>query len=219
MKGTITDLLLEEEESSSCTIYMNDRLVATVDAEFTTKLGLRIGLEIEEVVIRKLIAADEVVRARNYALELLLDQIYTKQQMIDALEKSGFCSHAVAKTLKNLEQLGKIRDEKYAKNWVKNRRSTRPTTRTIMRRELTGNGVDRSTADRVLAEINDADETALALKLAVKQASRYRMLSPHVAKRRLYAFLSRRGFDHETIGQVMRQIFSEGVEQSREIQA
>ena len=208
MKGTITDLRLEEEESSSCTIYMNDRPVATVDAEFTAKLGLRIGLEIEEVVIRKLIAADEVVRARDFALGLLSNQIYTKPQMIDALEKSGFCSHAVAKTIENLEQLGKIKDEKYAKNWVKNRRSTRPTSRTAMRRELTGHGVDRTTADRVLAEIKDADETALALKLAVKQSSRYRMLSPHVAKRRLHAFLSRRGFDNETIGQVLRQILA-----------
>lgn len=208
MKGTITDLRLEEEESSSCTIYMNDRPVATVDAEFTVKLGLRIGLEIEEAVIRKLIAADEVVRARDYALDLLSNQIYTKPQMIDALEKSGFCSHAVAKTTENLEQLGKIKDEKYAKNWVKNRRSTRPTSRTAMRRELIGHGVDRTTADCVLAEINDADETALALKLAVKQAGRYRMLSPHVVKRRLHAFLSRRGFDNETIGQVLRQILA-----------
>ena len=77
-----------------------------------------------------------------------------------------------------------------------------------MRRELTGHGVDKSTADRVLAEIDDADETALALKLAAKQASRYRDLSPNVAKRRLYAFLSRRGFDHETMGKVMRQVLT-----------
>ena len=210
MKSTITDIRLEEEESSSCTIYMNDRPFATVDVGFTAKLGLRIGLEIEEVVIRKLITADEVVRARDYALELLLDQIYTKQQMIDALGKRGFCRHAVVETIENLEQLGNIRDEKYARNWVKNRRRTRPTSRTVMRRVLTGHGVDKSTVDRVLAEIDDADETALALKLAVKQASRYRVHSPHVAKRRLHAFLSRRGFDHETIGQVMRQILAKG---------
>ena len=208
MKRTITDIRLEGEESSSCTIYLNDRPFATVDVGFTAKLGLRTGLEIEEVVIRKLIAADEVVRARDYALELLLNQIHTKQQMIDALEKRGFCSHAVAETIENLEQLGKIRGEKYAKNWVNNRRRTRPTSRTAMRRELTGHGVDKSTTDRVLAEIDDADETALALKLAAKQASRYRDLSPNVAKRRLYAFLSRRGFDHETMGKVMRQVLT-----------
>ena len=181
---------------------------ATVEVGLTTKLGLRIGLEIEEIVVRKLIAADEVVRARDYALGLLLSRIYTKPQMIEALEKNGFCSHAVNETIENLEQLGHIKDEKYAKIWVNNRRRTRPTSKMIMRRELTGQGVDKSTADHVLAKIDDADETMLALQVARKQVNRYKSLTPHVAKRRLYAFLIRRGFDHETVGQVMRQVLA-----------
>ena len=181
---------------------------ATVEVGLTTKLGLRIGLEIEEIVVRKLIEADEVIKARDYALGLLLSRIYTKPQMIEALEKNGFCSHAVNETIENLEQLGHIKDEKYAKNWVNNRRRTRPTSKMVMRRELAGQGVDKSTVERVLAKIDDADEAALALQLARKQASRYKSLSPHVAKRRLYAFLIRHGFDHETIGQVMRQVLA-----------
>ena len=192
----------------SCTVHMDGAPFATVEVGLTTKLGLRIGLEIEEIVVRKLIAADEVVRARDYALGLLLSRIYTKPQMIEALEKNGFCSHAVNETIENLEQLGHIKDEKYAKIWVNNRRRTRPTGKMIMRRELTGQGVDKSTADRVLAKIDDADETMLALQVARKQVNRYKSLTPHVAKRRLYAFLIRRGFGHETVGQVMRQILA-----------
>ncbi len=208
MKRKITDIRLEEERSLSCTVHMDGAPFATVEVGLTTKLGLRIGLEIEEIVVRKLIAADEVVRARDYALGLLLSRIYTKPQMIEALEKNGFCSHAVNETIENLEQLGHIKDEKYAKIWVNNRRRTRPTSKMIMRRELTGQGVDKSTADRVLAKIDDADETMLALQVARKQVNRYKSLTPHVAKRRLYAFLIRRGFDHETVGQVMRQVLA-----------
>ena len=208
MKRKITDIRLEEERSLSCTVHMDGAPFATVEVGLTTKLGLRIGLEIEEIVVRKLIEADEVIKARDYALGLLLSRIYTKPQMIEALEKNGFCSHAVNETIANLEQLGHIKDEKYAKNWVNNRRRTRPTSKMIMRRELTGQGVDKSTADRVLAKIDDADETMLALQVARKQVNRYKSLTPHVAKRRLYAFLIRRGFDHETVGQVMRQVLA-----------
>ena len=181
---------------------------ATVEAGFTAKLGLRIGLEIEEDVIRKLITADEVVRARDYALELLLSQIYTKQQMIEALEKCGFCSHAVDETIESLEQIGHIKDEKYAKSWVENRRRKRPTSKRTMRRELTLQGVDKSTVNRVLAEIDNADETVLALQVAKKRVNRYKSLATHVARRRLYAFLIRRGFDHETVAQVVRQVLA-----------
>ena len=171
-------------------------------------MGLRIGLETEEIVVRKLMAADEMVRARDYALELLLIQTYTKQQMIEALEKSGFCGHVANETIENLEHLGHIKDEKYARNWVKNRRRARPTSKWIMRRELTNQGVDNSTSERVLAEINDADETALALQVARKQVNRYRGLEAQVARRRLYGFLVRRGFDHETVGRVLRHILT-----------
>jgi regulatory protein len=187
---------------------------ATVEVGFTTKLGLRIGLEIDEIALRKLIAADEVIKARDHALRLLLNGTYTKEQMIQALENGGFCDYVVNETLENLEHLGHIKDEKYAKNWVNNRRRTRPTSKMAMRRELTSQGVDKSTAERVLAEIDDADEAALALQLARKQANRYKSLAPHVVKRRLHAFLLRRGFDHETIGQVMRQVLT--MEQSRQ---
>jgi regulatory protein len=208
MKRIITDIQLEEEKSSSCTIYMDGVPFATVEVGFTAKLGLRIGLEIDEIVLRKLIAADEVIKARDHALRLLLNGTYTKEQMIQALENGGFCDYVVNETLENLEQLGHIKDEKYAKNWVNNRRRTRPTSKMAMRRELTSQGVDKSTAERVLAEIDDADEAALALQLARKQANRYKSLAPHVVKRRLHAFLIRRGFDHETIGQVMRQVLA-----------
>lgn len=204
----ITDIKPEEENPSSCIIYMDNVPFASVETEFAAKLGLRIGLEIEENVVRKLMTADEVVRARDYALELLLSQTYTKQQMIEELEKHGFCVHAVSETIENLEQLGHVKDEKYARNWVKNRRRTRPTSKRLMRRELTNQGVDKSTVDRVLAEIDEADETALALQVARKQVIRYKSLAPHVAKRRLYAFLIRRGFDHDTVAQVMRRILT-----------
>ena len=208
MKRKITDIQFEEDDSSNCTIYMNNVPFATVEVGFIAKLGLRIGLQIEEIVIRKLIAADEVIKARDYALRLLLNGTHTTEQMIQALENGGFCDYVVNETLENLEQLGHIKDEKYAKNWVNNRRRTRPTSKMVMRRELAGQGVDKSTVERVLAKIDDADEAALALQLARKQASRYKSLSPHVAKRRLYAFLIRHGFDHETIGQVMRQVLA-----------
>ena len=91
---------------------------------------------------------------------------------------------------------------------MKNRRRTRPTSKRIMRRELISQGVDKSTVDRVLAEIDEADETILALQVARKQVNRYKSLAPNVVKRRLYAFLIRRGFGHETVAQVMRQILT-----------
>jgi regulatory protein len=66
--------------------------------------------------------------------------------------------------------------------------------------------VDKTTADRVLAGIDNAEETELALQLAQKQAKCYQSFPPQVAKRRLHGFLLRRGFDYETIQRAIDQV-------------
>ena len=72
MKKHITDIRIQNEQPAHCSIFMDGVFFALVEIGLVTKFGLRIGLEIEEIVIQKLIVADEVMRARNHALNLLL---------------------------------------------------------------------------------------------------------------------------------------------------
>jgi len=206
MKKKITDIGIDDEQPSRCTLFMDGEPFAIVDLGLVTKFGLRIGLEIEEVVIQKLIAADEVMRARNHAFDLLLSESYSKGQMMEALEKHGFGQPAINETLKNLEQLGHIKDEKYAQHWVDARRRSKPRSKRMLTHELIDKGIDKSTADRVVAQIDDEDEKQLALHVAQKQAVRYRSLPHHVAQRRLHGFLLRRGFDYDTIQRTIKQV-------------
>ena len=208
MKKKITDIRIEDEQPSRCAIFMDGNFFALVEISLVTKFGLRMGLEIEEIVIQKLIAADEVVRARNHALDLLLSESYSKGQMMEVLEKRGFGQPAINETLKNLEQRGHIRDEKYAKNWVAGRRRSKPGGRKMLTHELIDKGIDKSTVDRVVGQINDEDEQQLALHVAQRQAHRYRSLPRHVAQRRLHGFLLRRGFDYDTIRRTIKQILA-----------
>ena len=61
-------------------------------------------------------------------------------------------------------------------------------------------GVKGDVTDRALDEVyQQADPTALARQLALKQAPRLRKLDPAVARRRLVAMLQRRGFDYDAI--------------------
>ncbi|MCZ6679139.1 MAG: regulatory protein RecX [Candidatus Poribacteria bacterium] len=206
MKKRITDIQLEGKHSSRRTLFLDGERFRDVEPSLITKFGLRIGLEIEEAVLQKLIAADEGMRAKNYAFDLLLSQSYSKQQMSDQLERKGFGYRAIDTALEGLEQLGYIKDEKYAKNWVNRRQRSKPRSKKMLQHELTSKGIDKTTVDRVLEEIGSEQETELALQLAQKQVSRYRSLPTHVAKRRLHGFLQRRGFDYETIQRTIEQV-------------
>ena len=209
MKKKITDIQIEGQDAFHRILFLDGERFGRVDAGLITKFGVRIGLEIEEIVLHKLIQADEITRAKNYAGELLKDQTYSKGQMFTELERKGFGHNAIDTMLKELEQLGQIKDEKYAQAWIKKRQRSKPKGKKMLRYELLDKGIDRTTVDRTLETIDDDDEARLALQAAQKQAVHYKSLPSHVAKRRLHNFLLRRGFGYETIRKTMKQVLDE----------
>ena len=210
MKKRITDIQIDEETSFHRILFLDGVHFDSVDAGCIPKFGLRIGLEIEAEVLQKLVAAYEGMQAKNYALELLSNQSYSRSQMIDQLGQKGFAPQAIDITLEDLEQLGYIRDENFAKRWVNRRRRSKPKGKKMLQHELVNKNVDKTTADRVLAEIDDAEEASAAMQLAQKQIKRYQSLAPQVAKRRLHGFLLRRGFDYETVQNVIERVLIKG---------
>ena len=210
MKKRLTDIQINEETPSRRILYLDGAYFDSVDAGCIPKLGLRVGLEIEAEVLQKLIEADEGMRAKNYALELLSSEDYSKSQMIYQLGQKGFSPQAIDTTLEDLEQLGHIKDEDFAQKWLDRRQRSKPKGKKLLEHELTNQSIDKTTVDRVLAGIDNAEEANTALQLARKQAKRYQSLPPQVAKRRLHGFLFRRGFDYETIQSVTEQVLIKG---------
>ena len=210
MKKRLTDIQIDEETPSRRILFLDGVYFDSVDAGCIPKLGLRVGLEIEAQVLQKLIEADEGIRSKNYALELISNQSYSKSQMIYQLRQNGFGTEAINITLEDLEQLGHIKDEDFAKKWVARRQHSKPKGKKMLQHELANHSIDKATVDRVLAGIHDTEETEVALQVAQKQVKRYQSLPPEVAKRRLHGFLFRRGFDHETIQSVIERVLIKG---------
>ena len=210
MKKQLTDIQIDEETPSQCILFLDGAYFDSVDADCIPKLGLRVGLTIEPEVLRKLIEADEGMRAKNCALALLSDQSYSKSQMIYQLRQRGFGTAAIEITVEDLEQLGHIKDEDFAKRWVARRQRSKPKGKKMLAHELANQRIDRTTVDRVISGIDDSEEADTALELARKQAKRYQSLRPEVAKRRLHGFLLRRGFDYETIQSVIGRVLIRG---------
>ena len=210
MKKRLTDIQIDEGLPSRRVLFLDGAHFDSVDADCIPKLGLRVGLAIEPEVLRKLIEADEGLRAKNCALALLSDQSYSKNQMIYQLRQSGFGAEAIDRAVEDLEQLGHIKDEDFAKRWVARRQRSKPKGKRMLAHELANQRIDRTTVDRVLADIDHSEETDTALELARKQAKRYQSLQPEVAKRRLQGFLLRRGFGYETIQSVIGRVLIKG---------
>ncbi len=206
MKQKITDIQSHSQFPSHHQLFLDDKPFVVLPANLVENLGLRVGLEIEAQTIEKLIAADEAMRAKNYALNILREDIFSKSQMARQLEREGFRERTIETIIAELIQSGHIRDRLYAEKWVQRRQKSNPRGRTVLKQELIDKGVDRETAEQVLAEVKTEDEKRLALQIAQKQSKKYKNLPTQVAKRRLHGFLARRGFESETILQIIEQI-------------
>ncbi len=226
MKQQITDIQAVPELPLHCQLVLDGMPFVVLHTVLVENFGLRVGLQIEAEVIKKLIAADEVMRAKNYALRLLREKTdndavdetessrptikpkpYTKSEMGQRLAREGFSEKAIGTAIEELIDSGHIRDRKYAENWVVRRQKSNPRGKTLLKRELLDKGVDRETAEQVVAQVETENEATLALQIAQKRVKQYRQLPVHVAKRRLHGFLARRGFESEIVRQVLEQIF------------
>jgi len=94
-----------------------------------------------------------------------------------------------------------VNDEGYARQFVQDRISIGHKGRWRVRQELVKRGISREQAEAALAQA--PDEVAAARAVTGKYLERNRRLEPAVLKRRLYAFLARRGFSPDTIQQVL----------------
>ena len=227
MKQKITDIQASPELPSHQQLFLDSAPFVVIHASLVEKFGLRIGLEIEAEIIEKIIAADEVMRAKNYALRLLREEkdnnttanepedsrltlkrkTYTKSEIERQLQREGFSSNAIETSIEELIRSGHIRDRKYAENWIARRQKSNPRGKTLLKRELVDKGIDRETAERVIATVETEDETKVALEIAQKRAKQYKRLPTHIAKRRLHGFLARRGFGSDIVRHVLEQIF------------
>jgi regulatory protein len=150
---------------------------------------------------------EEQQRAKEYVLKLLSYRMRSVGETRDRLARRGFSPELIARTVRDLSQVGLLDDREFSRAWVRNRIATNPVGKRIIRLELARKGVSKAIVDGVLEEAaEEYDERELAMRVVRKKLRQYAHLDPVVARRRLTAALVRRGFDYEVIGAVTREL-------------
>lgn len=104
-----------------------------------------------------------------------------------------------------LKELGYIDDYKFAQWWVDQRLTHRPKGFRMIKSELERKGIEREVIETVLSHAA-ALESTLALQAVKKKLGLWDKLPPLEQKRKIYAFLGRRGFSGELIGRVIDEL-------------
>jgi regulatory protein len=121
----------------------------------------------------------------------------SRRELERRLLRAGFEPEVIAQALDDLTRAGLIDDERFAAAVADHARGGRPSGRRAVMSKLLASGVDRATAERAVAPLEET-ETDRADALAARLAGRMQGLEPAKALRRISGTLLRRGFAPST---------------------
>jgi regulatory protein len=126
------------------------------------------------------------------------------------LGQAGFDPDEIAAALDDLERVGLLDDDRFARDMVADQTTRRRSGERAIRAALRQKGIPDEAATRALA--GAGDELSRAVDLATSRALRMGSLSVEVASRRLFGLLARRGYApglaREAVKSVLADVFS-----------
>jgi regulatory protein len=204
--GTITRIT-PQRDPARISLYIDGQFALGVGTQIAEERGLRVGLTLSAPEIAALRDADELGKAVEKALAFLTSRPRSIREVRDRLKEKEVPPDTIEAVMQRLEGWGYIGDEGFARYWIENRTANQPRGKRLLRQELWRKGVERETVDQILDDV-EINEDGAALELARKRLRQLRALDEQTQRRRLAAFLQRRGYDWPTVKRALDHLFS-----------
>lgn len=205
----IVSALRPDPRLAGCVIVEidGDRL-ASLPVEVVKELGLASGQELAPVRYEALQAAARMDAARRVALRMLSIRPHAVADLARKLRDRNHEPQAAKAALERLEAVGLLNDGDFARHFARVR-SPKGHGPSRLVHDLLARGVERGVAERAVAEVATAEEfdpEGAARALAEKRVTALRSLPLPACRRRVLAYLARRGFRSREIREMVEEL-------------
>lgn len=207
----ITAIERQKRNPERVNVYLDGAFAFGLPVDAVLSHGLRAGMTLEPAQIEELKELDETAKALDAAIRLLTARPRAVREITDRLRRKAYDDETIARVIAKLRDWRYIDDEAFARYWVENREANRPRGRRLLEQELRQKGIARETVGEVIDEAEIEEQTG-AMEIARAKLRSYRALEPAVARRRMGAFLARRGYGFGVIKPVLDELFDESDE-------
>jgi regulatory protein len=166
--------------------------------------------EPELIVIEPETLGERSARAHNVSMHALTRRGVSSAEMTDLLRKRDLEEQDVAVEVLRLEQVGLLNDTELAATLVMQMRERKGLGRSAITSELRRRKLDASAIEEALGDAYESgdDELTRAREIAIKRAPQLRSLDPETARRRLGAFLMRKGYSGSIVASAVAAALS-----------
>ena len=149
-------------------------------------------------------------RTENVSMHALTRRGMSVAEMTRLLEAREIDPDDVHAEIERLEGVGLLDDQALADTLVRTLQDRKGLGRSAVSAELRRRKIDQSAIDEALESIDTDDELTRAIEVATKRAGQLSSYDPETAKRRLGAYLMRRGYNGSILTQAMNAALTSG---------
>lgn len=153
--------------------------------------------------------AEQLEVARQIALKQLESRQRTEEELRRALARRNTPHDVIDEIITRFTDVGLIDDRAFASALASTRVEVQRRGAARIRQELRDKGVAQDVIEETIQGIDEDDQLEAALTFARKRASTMRRLQAHVARRRLYGALARRGFSADVVRKAVEAALDE----------
>lgn len=193
----VTRLSRAKRRSGWTEVELDGASLCFLPDEEVVRFGIEVGTALDATGLAAVRAAAARAEAMRVGLRYLSVRPRSRREVERRLARDRIDPGAIEYALERMEALGYLDDAAFAAAFARDRIRLRPCGARRMRSDLLARGVPGEDAERgiraAFAEERVTEE-ALLERVAAKRVRALRGTEPAAARRRLFAYLARRGF-------------------------
>ena len=202
---TITAIEAQKRRRDRVNVFLDETFAFSLIIGVAEEQGLHLGQALSDPRIEELGRADLFQRCLNAALRFLSYRPRSEAETRLRLRlRRGFDEETIDRVILQLKARQMIDDVAFARFWRENRESFSPRSERMLKLELRRKGIAAVVIDEVLEGIDEDED---AYRAAQKKARSLSQEDYDTFRRKLGAFLRRRGFSYEVANHALERLW------------
>lgn len=212
-RSIITQVEKHKTKAHRFHIFVDGRFAFSVHEDVMVKFRLMKGAVIDAEAAATIVAEDEKLRCYHEAVRYVGRQPRAAQEVKQHLLGKGYEESDAAEALRRLQEQGYVDDRQFARQWTEFRVRSQKKGKRWVQQELREKGVDKEHIEAALTGMDEETEYAGAYELARKKWASSANAEPLARKRKLTAFLLRRGYAVSVVNRVLAALQAGSVDE------
>jgi len=202
---TVTAIEAQKRGGDRVNVFLDGAFAFSLEMDVVAEKGLRLGQALSPWQIEELERADLFHKCFKAALRLLSYRPRSEAEIRVRL-RPRFEPETMDRVLLRLKERRLVDDTAFAQFWRENRESFSPRSKRLLKLELRRKGIEAGLAEEAVGGIDDEES---ALRAAQGRLRPLAQEDYETFRRKLFAFLRRRGFSYEVAERTVQRLWQE----------